>query len=149
MKGTEHFKEIIKSYLDQRAKEDELFRAKYETTARTIDDVVTFILHEVKNSGCCGFSDSEIYSMAVHAIDEPDLEIGKPLQCSVVVNHHIELTEEEKSEQRALALKRYQDEELRKIQHAMRGRKPTSRNRRANRHYHSLTTFEHETEEQI
>jgi hypothetical protein len=97
MKGTEHFKEIIKSYLDQRAKEDELFRAKYETTARTIDDVVTFILHEVKNSGCCGFSDSEIYSMAVHAIDEPDLEIGKPLQCSVVVNHHIELTEEEKA----------------------------------------------------
>ena len=51
-----------------------------------------------------------------HYIDEPDLEIGKPLQCSVVVNHHIELTEEEKSEQRALALKRYQDEELRKIQ---------------------------------
>ena len=87
MKGTEHF--IIKSYLDQRAKEDELFRAKYETTARTIDDVVTFILHEVKNSGCCGFSDSEIYSMAVHAIDEPDLEIGKPLQCSVVVNHKV------------------------------------------------------------
>lgn len=116
MKGTEHFKEIIKSYLDQRAKEDELFRAKYETTARTMDDVITFILNEVKNSVCCGFSDSEIYSMAVHVIDEPDLEIGKPLQCSVVVNHHIELTEEEKSEQRALALKRYQDEELRKIQ---------------------------------
>ena len=34
----------------------------------------------------------------------------------MVVNHHIELTEEEKSEQRALALERYQDEELRKIQ---------------------------------
>ena len=42
MKGTEHFKEIIKGYLDQRAKEDELFRGKYETTTRTIDDVVTF-----------------------------------------------------------------------------------------------------------
>lgn len=89
MKGTEHFKEIIKGYLDQRAKEDELFRAKYETTTRTIDDVVTFILHEVKNSGCCGFSDSEIYSMAVHVIDEPDLEIGKPLSCNVVVNHKL------------------------------------------------------------
>lgn len=67
MKGTEQFKEAIKCYLDQRAKEDELFRAKYETTSRTIDDVVTYILNEVKNSGCCGFSDSEIYSMAVHA----------------------------------------------------------------------------------
>lgn len=116
MKGTEQFKEAIKCYLDQRAKEDELFRAKYESTSRTIDDVVTFILNEVKNSGCCGFSSSEIYSMAVHAIDEPDLEIGKPLSCNVVVNHHIELTEEEKAEQKALALKRYQEEELRKLQ---------------------------------
>ena len=124
MKGTEQFKEAIKCYLDQRAKEDELFRAKYETTSRTIDDVVTFILNEVKNSGCCGFSDSEIYSMAVHVIDEPGLEIGKPLQCSVVVNQHIELTEAEKAEQRTLALKRYQDEELRKLQARNRRPKP-------------------------
>ena len=88
MKGTEHFKEIIKNYLDSRAKEDELFRAKYETTTRTIDDVVNYIFNEVQKSGCCGFSDMEVFSMAVHAIDEPTLEIGKPLQCSVVVNHH-------------------------------------------------------------
>ena len=52
MQGTEQFKEIIKNYLDNRAKEDELFRAKYETTERTIDDVVTYILNEVKQSGC-------------------------------------------------------------------------------------------------
>lgn len=116
MKGTEHFKEIIKNYLDNRAKEDELFRTKYETTTRTIDDVVNYIFNEVQKSGCCGFSDMEVFSMAVHAIDESTLEIGKPLQCSVVVNHHIDLTEEEKAEQRAIALKRYQDEELQKIQ---------------------------------
>ena len=66
MKGTEHFKEIIKAYLDNRAKEDELFRAKYEITTRTIEDVATYILNEVKNSGCCGFSDEEVFSMAVH-----------------------------------------------------------------------------------
>lgn len=115
MKGTEQFKEIIKDYLDNRAKEDELFRAKYEASTRTIDDVVTFILNEVKNSGCCGFSDMEIFSMAVHVIDEPGLEIGKPLQCGVVVNRHIVLTEEEKAEQRRLAIQRYQEVELRKI----------------------------------
>ena len=116
MKGTDHFKAVIKNYLDKRAQEDELFRAKYETTTRTIDDVVTYILNEVKASGCNGFDDDEIYSMAVHVIDEPTLEIGKPIKCSVVVNHHIELTEEEKAEQKALALKRFQDEELRKLQ---------------------------------
>ncbi len=54
--------------------------------------------------------------MAVHAIDEPNLEIGKPMDCNVVVKHHIELTEEEKAEQRAIALKRYQEEEMRKLQ---------------------------------
>ena len=116
MKGTDHFKEVIKNYLDNRAKEDELFRAKYETTTRTIDDVVNYIFHAVQQSGCCGLSDMEVYSMAVHAIDEPHLEIGKPMDCNVVVNHHIELTEEEKAEQRAIALKRYQEEEMRKLQ---------------------------------
>ena len=58
----------------------------------------------------------EVYAMAVHAIDEPNLEIGKPMDCNVVVNHHIELTEAEKAEQRAIALKRYQEEEMRKLQ---------------------------------
>ena len=115
-KASQNFKEAIKNYLDKRAKEDALFRAKYETTSRTIDDVVTYILNEVKASGCCGFSDDEIYSMAVHVIDEPTLEIGKPIKCNVVVNNHIELTEEEKAQQREHALKRFQDEELRKLQ---------------------------------
>ncbi len=87
MKGTDHFKELIKNYLDNRAKEDELFRVKYETTTRTIDDVVNYIFHAVQQSGYCGFSDMEVYAMAVHAIDEPNLEIGKPMDCNVVVNH--------------------------------------------------------------
>ena len=78
--------------------------------------MVNYIFHAVQQSGCCGLSDMEVYSMAVHAIDEPTLDIGKPINCSVVVNHHIELTEEEKAEQRAIALNRYQDEEMRKLQ---------------------------------
>ena len=116
MKGSEHFKMIIQDYLDKRAKDDSLFRAKYETTTRTIDDVVTYILNQVKASGCNGFDDDEIFSMAVHVIDEPELEIGNPTTCNIVVNHHIELTEEEKQEQRKIALKRFQEEELRKLQ---------------------------------
>ena len=115
MKGTEHFKEIIKGYLDQRAKKDELFRAKYETTARTIDDVVTFILNEVKKSGCCGFADDEIYSLVMHYYDEDDIDIGKPLQCKVVVNHTIVLTEQEKAEARRKAMQKATDEAYAKL----------------------------------
>ncbi len=61
-------------------------------------------------------------SLAVHVIDEPTLEIGKPIECNVVVNHHVEITDEEKSQQRELALKRFQDEELRKLK--IRNSKP-------------------------
>lgn len=57
-----------------------------------------------------------------HYIDEPQLEIGERIACDVVVNTHIELTDEEKAEQKALALKRYQDEEISKIR--QRNNKP-------------------------
>lgn len=130
MRGTEKFKEIIKNYLDGMAEKDELFRARYETTTRTIDEVVTYILNEVKKSGCCGFSDEEVFSMAVHVIDEPSIEIGEPLRCDVVVNCHVELTEAEKAEQKALALKRYQDEEIRKIRE--RNAKPKAKKTQEN-----------------
>ena len=150
MKGTDHFKEVIKNYLDNRAKEDELFRAKYETTTRTIDDVVNYIFHAVQQSGCCGFSDMEVYAMAVHAIDEPDLEIGKPMDCNVVVNHHIELTEEEKAEQRAIALKRYQEEEMRKCSCSNATADPRQPNRNPNpfknSHYFKAWNYEGKNE---
>ena len=116
MKGTEQFQAVIKNYLDKRAKEDELFREKYEASTRTIEDVVTYIINEVQKSGRCGFADEEIYSLAAHCIDEPNLETGKPVECDIVINQHIDLTDEEKAEQKALALKRYQDEVLRKLQ---------------------------------
>ena len=40
----------------------------------------------------------------------------KPLQCQVVVNHTVELTDEEKAEARQQAIRQYQAEELRKLQ---------------------------------
>ena len=35
--------------------------------------------------------------MVLHYYDEEDIDIGKPVSCKVVVNHTVELTEEEKS----------------------------------------------------
>ena len=43
MKGTEHFKQAIKSYLDERAKTDELFAVAYAKENKNLDDCVTFI----------------------------------------------------------------------------------------------------------
>lgn len=95
MKGTEQFKVTIKAFLDTQAMVDELFREKYSTTTRTIDDVCNYILSEVAKSGRCGFCDDEIFSMAIHVIEEPDIEINKAMDCHIVSNHSIELSEEE------------------------------------------------------
>lgn len=50
-----------------------------------------------------------------HYFDEDNIDIGKEIQCKVVVNHHIELTEEEKAEARQNAIRQYQDEEIQKM----------------------------------
>ena len=119
MKGTEHFKQTIKSYLDERAKTDELFAVAYAKENKNLDDCVTFILNQVKamaDEGGVGMADCEVYSLACHYFDEDDIEVGKPINCGVVVNHRVELTEEEKAEARQRAISQYQAEELRKMQ---------------------------------
>jgi len=99
MKATDNFKHTIQEYLDVRAKTDELFAKAYAKPNKSIDECITYILNEVQRSGCNGFDDDEIYGMAVHYYDEDNLDAGKKINCKVVVNHVVELTEKEKQEQ--------------------------------------------------
>lgn len=126
MKGTEQFKKTIKAYLEQRAETDALFAVTYAKPNKNIDDCITFILNQVKNSGCNGFADDEIYSLAVHYYDEDTIDVGKPMNCQVVVNHQIVLTEEEKAEAKQQAVTRYQDEEIRKMRERRSKPKPAA-----------------------
>ena len=114
-KVTDYFKLTIQNYLESRAQADELFAPRYANPKKNIDDCVTYILNQVKQSGCNGFTDDEIYSMALHYYDEDNIEVGKSLKCKVVVNHTIELTEAEKADARQKAMQRAQDEAYKKI----------------------------------
>ena len=115
MKGTEHFKKTIQAFLEQRAAEDELFAVNYRNPAKNIDDCITYILNYVQKSGCNGFSDEEIFGQVIHFYDEANIEVGKPIDCKVVVNHHGELTEEEIAQARRDAIKRAEDEAYAKL----------------------------------
>lgn len=108
--GTDYFKLTIQNYLDARAREDELFAPRYANPKKNIDDCCTFIINQVRQSGCNGFADEEIYSMALHYYDEEDIDIGKPLQCDVRIDHVVELTEEEKAQARQAAMQRAERE---------------------------------------
>ena len=120
MSGTEQFTRTIAEYLNQRAATDPLFAPNLATPHKNIEDCITYILQQVQQSGCNGFEDYEIYSMAIHYYDEDDLEVGSRVACNVVVNHTIVLTEEEKAEARKQAIQQYQAEELRKLQEPKR-----------------------------
>lgn len=128
MNGTSHFKRTIEAYLAQRAAEDTLFAATYKKPNKNIDDCITYILNEVKRSGCNGFTDGEIFSMAVHYYDEDSIEVGKPINVQVVVNHTVELTPEEKEEARRQAIEKAQREAYQK----MTQRKPAAKKESSN-----------------
>ena len=115
MKTTDHFKNTIKSYLDNRAQEDSLFAEKYSNEKKNINDCVTYILNTVQKTGCNGFTDDEVYGMAVHYYDEESVDIGKEISCRVAVNHTVELTEVEKQEARQKAIDNYQADYRNKI----------------------------------
>lgn len=122
MKATDHFKTVIAVYLEQRTEYDELFALSYSKVDKNIDDCITYILNEVQKSGCNGFTDDEVFSMALHYYDEDNLEVGQPMNGRVVVNHIVELTEEEKQSARREAMKQVENETYSRIKQT---KKPT------------------------
>jgi hypothetical protein len=104
MKSTDAFKKTIESYLNEVATKDTAFAEKLNNPEKKIDDCITYILNQVKKSGCVGFDDSEIFGMALHYYDEEKIEVGKPIQAKVVVNHSIDLSQEEIEQAKAKAL---------------------------------------------
>lgn len=128
MKASNHFKNTIKAYLDQRAESDVLFPLQYSKPDKNIDDCLTYILNTVQKSGCNGFADEEIYSMAVHYYDEDNIDIDNPVDCHVAVNHVVELTEEEKQQARKDAIQRLQVEAYIKLKQPSKRVKQTEVN---------------------
>jgi hypothetical protein len=132
MKASNHFKNTIKAYLDQRAENDVLFSLRYSKPEKNIDDCVTYILNTIQKSGCNGFADEEVYSMAVHYYDEDNIDIGNPVNCQVVVNHVVELTEEEKQQAHKEARQRAQNEAYAKLtQTTKRVKQPETANQQS------------------
>lgn len=123
MKGTDKFKRTIQDYLEVRVKADELFAKSYAKENKNIDECVNFILSQVQKSGCNGFTDDEIFGIAVHYYDEDNIKDIKPISCNVVVNHKVELTEEEKSELKNKARNDFYNEQLAKQRESINSKK--------------------------
>ena len=123
MKTTKAFQDTIERYLDEMAQGDHLFADKLNNPNKSIEGCVNFILSEVQQSGMNGFTDPEIFSMAVHYYVEEDIKDVPGIQCQVVVNHQVELTPEEIEEMRQQAKEKVLHDEMSRLRSA--GKKPT------------------------
>jgi len=101
--------------LDKQAVTDPLFAVPYANPKKNIDDCVTYILNTVKNSGINGYTDDEIFGMAIHYYQEEDITVGAEINCQVVVNHKVELTEEEIKEAKEKGIQQAIDEAKRSM----------------------------------
>ena len=116
MKGTRAFQDTIAQYMMKRAESDPMVAVKLANPSKTMEQCCAYIIGEVKKSGCCGFTDDEIYGWAMHFWDEPEIEVSNTAtNCQVVVNHIVELTEEEKEQARQDAINKLRDEEMAKM----------------------------------
>lgn len=115
MNTTQEFQRTIKAHLDNLAGFDDNFAQKYAKEGKSIEECCNFILSSVQKSGCNGFTDDEIFGMAVHYYEEDDLGGIKAVKGTVVVNHKVELTEEDKAKAKADAIEAFRQEEIRKL----------------------------------
>ena len=118
-------KEAIQSYLDERAKTDELFAVAYKKKNKSIDECCTYIMGEAQKRGnAVCMSDEEVFGLAVHYYDEDDIKVNK-LPSNVRAStttpaKPVKLTEEDEKKAREEAIKRLTEE-----QHALLRKKPT------------------------
>lgn len=126
MKGTQAFQGTIAQYLMTRAENDPLVAVRLANPSKTMEQCCAYIIGEVKKSGCCGFTDDEIFGWAMHFWDEPEIEVSNiATNCQVVVNHTVELTEEEKEQARQDAINKLRDEEMAKMRRPSHSKKAT------------------------
>ena len=130
-KVSDIFKATIKAYLDERATHDKLFARTYAKENKNIDECCNYILQQVRESGCQGFADEEIYNMAIHYYDEDEIKGIKPVKSGqIVVNHVVELTDEEKAEIKAKMKAKFEQDQIAKIKNEER-KKESERIRKA------------------
>lgn len=107
------FENAIREYLDVYAAGDEAFAAKYRDGLAAKKDITSccnYIIATVKKTGRTGFTDPEIYGMAVHYYDEKSIAPSTAkAACKVVVNKEVKLSDEEVARIREAARKEAED----------------------------------------
>jgi hypothetical protein len=77
------FETAIKTFLDNLAKEDEMFAKSYAKPNKSISECCKYIFQQVEknrknNERCVACTDEEVYGLAIHYYDEDDIVVDGP-----------------------------------------------------------------------
>lgn len=111
-RGSDVFEQTIRSMLDKRAAEDELFAKAYAKDTKSIEECCSFIIGEVQKMGISAMTDEEVLSLAIHYYDEDDARVKPHGRCTVVAPELPEVAEARKEELRKEAEQAYYEEAL-------------------------------------
>lgn len=113
-------KQAIKTYLDNRAKTDELFAVAYAKPNKNLDECFNYILGEAKKRGNAVYlPDEVVFGWAVHYYDEDDIKINElPANTKVTAKTSVELSEDDKEKARDLAVQEYKQQCIDKLKAA-------------------------------
>lgn len=116
-------KQAIKTYLDNRAKTDELFAVAYAKPNKNIDECFNYVVGEARKQGgnAVYVSDEVVFGWAVHYYDEDNLIVEKQKDyLANIPEPKVKLTDEEKAKAKQQAIEEYRRSCIAVIQNKQR-----------------------------
>lgn len=129
---TNYFEQCISRWLEAEKEKDAAFAKKVAESGKNVEGCCNYILQQVKASKQCGYADEEVYGMARHYFDEDELkDPGSQGASRVVVSGHVDLSESEKAEAMAQAVRNYEAELKKKDLEAKKKAEESEKERKA------------------
>lgn len=135
------FKDAIKSYLDRRAGQDELFAKTYAKEGKTLEECCNYIIGEARKRGnAVAMTDDEVFGLAVHYYDEDDIKVCHGSMSRKTEDVKVTLSAEEMEEARKEARQRAIDR-MTEEQYALLRKKPSRGKKEAETEVQQMSLF--------
>lgn len=135
------FKDAIKSYLDRRAGQNELFAKTYAKEGKTLEECCNYIIGEARKRGnAVAMTDDEVFGLAVHYYDEDDIKVFHGSMSRKTEDVKVSLSAEEMEEARKEARQRAIDR-MTEEQYALLKKNPSRGKKEAETEVQQMSLF--------
>lgn len=128
MKVSQSFKTVIEQQTRLISQTNHQLAEALNKDGKNIDDCLKYIIMTVKKSGLNGFADQEVFDMATNYYLSDNIDLTGDLNCQVVVNRVVHLTDEEKTKAKEKAFSALVQKETQRLSKPKTSAKPKTDN---------------------